>query len=247
MTALVSASALIAGGVWWHVQDGIAKDAAERAHRQELEVRELKAHCGTRNPALTITPGGCAGITDGSDGPGIFGAVFEPALTVLDAENTVVEKTDGYVTVALMGPLTQGPGSLTGDRAVHQVEGALVAVRRANEGDAYPKIRLVLANMGSDETHWPGVVDRLKKMTGTPGTPGPLVAVTGMGLSQQESIDAARALLLELHVKRTTRPAPRRRPGPRNRGRGGPAGIGISGAGGCGSGSGSGCGGGGGG
>ncbi|MFF8265192.1 ABC transporter substrate-binding protein [Streptomyces virginiae] len=194
VTALVSAGALIGGGVWWHVQDGIAKDAAERAHQQQLEVQELKAHCGTRNPALTITPGGCAGITDGSDGPGIFGAGFEPALTVLNAENTVVEKTDGYVTVALMGPLTQGPGSLTGDRAVHQVEGALIAVRKANEGDAYPKIRLVLANMGSDETHWPGVVDRLKKMTGTPGTPGPLVAVTGMGLSQQESIDAARAL-----------------------------------------------------
>lgn len=195
VVALVSASALIAGGgVWWHVQAGIAKDDAERAHRQELEVQELKAHCGTRNPALTITPGGCAGITDGSDGPGIFGAGFEPALTALNAENTVVEKTDGYVTVALMGPLTQGPGSLTGDRAVHQVEGALTAVHKANEGDAYPKIRLVLANMGSDETHWPGVVDGLKKMTGTPGTPGPLVAVTGMGLSQQESIDAARAL-----------------------------------------------------
>ncbi|MFF4388784.1 hypothetical protein ACFY0G_18675 [Streptomyces sp. NPDC001552] len=55
------------------------------------------------------------------------------------------------------------------------------------------------------------------------------------------------AVLLELHVKRTTRPAPRRRPGPRNRGRGGPSGIGISGAGGYGCGGSSGCGGGGGG
>ncbi|MFE1827334.1 hypothetical protein [Streptomyces yangpuensis] len=59
------------------------------------------------------------------------------------------------------------------------------------------------------------------------------------------------AVLLEFHVKRTTRPMPRRRPGPRNRGRGGPSGVGISGAGGyscgSGSGSGSGCGGGGGG
>ncbi|WP_405942996.1 hypothetical protein [Streptomyces sp. NBC_00207] len=191
VTALVSAGALIAGGLWWHAEDGKAKDAAERAHRQQLEAQERKVHCGTRNPALTTTPDGCAGITDGSDGPGILGPGFEPALTVLNAENTAVEKTDGYVTVALMGPLTQGPGSLTGDRAVHEVEGALIAVRKANEGNAYPKIRLVLANMGSDETHWPGVVDQLKKMT---GATGPLVAVTGMGLSQKESIDAARAL-----------------------------------------------------
>ncbi|MET9694095.1 hypothetical protein ABZY81_37655 [Streptomyces sp. NPDC006514] len=55
------------------------------------------------------------------------------------------------------------------------------------------------------------------------------------------------AVLLELHVKRTTRPAPRRRPGPRKRSRGGSSGIGISGAGGYGCGGSSGCGGGGGG
>ncbi|MFF3087724.1 hypothetical protein ACFVRB_22130 [Streptomyces nojiriensis] len=195
--ALVAAGALIGGGAWWHAEDGKAKDAAKRAHRQQLEAQERGARCGTRNPALTTTPDGCAGITDGSDGTGIFGPGLEPALTVLAAENTAAKETEGYVTVALMGPLTQGPGSLTGDRAVHQIEGALIAVHKANEGNAYPKIRLVLANMGSDETHWPGVVDQLKKMTGTPGTPGspgPLVAVTGMGLSQQESIDAARAL-----------------------------------------------------
>ncbi|MFE1788094.1 hypothetical protein ACFW7J_06800 [Streptomyces sp. NPDC059525] len=56
-----------------------------------------------------------------------------------------------------------------------------------------------------------------------------------------------RVVLLELHVKRTTRPAPRRGPGPRNRGRGGGGGIGISGAGGYSCGGSSGCGGGGGG
>ncbi|MEV7583742.1 hypothetical protein [Streptomyces erythrochromogenes] len=55
------------------------------------------------------------------------------------------------------------------------------------------------------------------------------------------------AVLLELHVRRTTRPAPRRRPGPRGPGRGGSSGIGISGAGGYSCGGGSGCGGGGGG
>ncbi|MFG2987328.1 ABC transporter substrate-binding protein [Streptomyces sp. NPDC048258] len=191
MTAVALALALIAGGQWWHTEQKKTKAAAERAHQQQLDAQEREKHCGTTNPLLTTAGGECSGITDGSDGPGVFGPGYEPALTALNAENTAVVGTDGYVTVALMGPLTQGPKSLTGDRAVHQVEGAFIAVRKANEGNTYPKIRLVLANMGSDESHWPGVVDRLKKMT---GPPGPLVAVTGMGLSQQESVDAARSL-----------------------------------------------------
>lgn len=176
--------ALIAGGLWWHAwQEKVIAAAEDAALR--------KAHCGAKNLALLTTPDGCSGITDGSDDHGVFGPGLQSALAAIEAENQAVVKTEGYVTVALMGPLTQGPKSLTGDRAVHQVEGAFIAVRKANEGNAYPKIRLVLANMSSDETNWPDVVDRLKKMT---GGPGPLVAVTGMGLSQKESIDAARSL-----------------------------------------------------
>ncbi|WP_405790940.1 hypothetical protein OG753_30635 [Streptomyces sp. NBC_00029] len=193
--ALVSVLALIAGGWWWYVERGrVAEDLENLENQRKVDAQFRKAHCGTTNQALTTASDVCVGITDGSDGPGVFGPGLEPALAVLNAENTAVEKTDGYVTVALMGPLTQGPGSLTGDRAVHQIEGALIAVLKANKGDVYPKIRLVLANMGSDETHWHGVVDQLKTMSSAPGAAGPLVAVTGMGLSQQESIDAARSL-----------------------------------------------------
>ncbi|MFE3765521.1 hypothetical protein ACFXPI_27600 [Streptomyces sp. NPDC059104] len=182
--AVVVAGAMVAGGLWWHDQS--QKAAAARA---KTEYR--KSHCDTDNAALTTTPAWCAGITDGSDGHQVFGKGLEPALAAIDAENQAAVKSGGYVTVALMGPLTKGDKSLTGDRAVHQVEGAMIAQHEANQGNTYPKIRLVLANMGSDETSWSTVVDQLKTMTGKSDR---LVAVTGMGLSQKESIDAARSL-----------------------------------------------------
>lgn len=167
--AIVVPAAAGGGGLWWY-----------------------SAHCGTTNPALLSVPGGeCSGVTDGGDGHGVFGPGLQPALAAIDAENRAVVKEGGYVTVALMAPLTKGGKSLTGDRAVHQVEGAFIAQHEANKDKAYPRIRLVLANMGSDESSWRDVVDRLKTMTGGSDR---LVAVTGMGLSQQESIDAARSL-----------------------------------------------------
>ncbi|MEW1639797.1 hypothetical protein AB0469_37770 [Streptomyces sp. NPDC093801] len=185
------AGVLVAGGLW--LQAERQKDADTRAKETAAQDKAewRTSHCGTDNAALTTASAWCAGITDGRDGHAVFGKGFEPALAVIDAENQAAVKSGGYVTVALMGPLTQGDKSLTGDRAVHQVEGAAIAQHEANQGGTYPKIRMVLANMGTDETSWPTVVDRLKTMTGGSDH---LVAVTGMGLSQKESIDAARSL-----------------------------------------------------
>ncbi|MFE2553628.1 hypothetical protein ACFXGI_34610 [Streptomyces sp. NPDC059355] len=169
LTATAVVAPAVGGGLWWYSD-----------------------HCGTTNPALrTVLGGECSGITDGSDGHGVFGRELEPVLAAIDAENRAVVKEGGYVTVALMAPLTKGSKSLTGDRALHQVEGAFIAQYEANKDKAYPRIRLVLANIGSNESEWPGVVEGLKAMTGGDDQ---LVAVTGMGLSQQQSIDAARSL-----------------------------------------------------
>ncbi|MFE5811017.1 ABC transporter substrate-binding protein [Streptomyces sp. NPDC056491] len=169
LTAAALVAPAVGGGVWWY-----------------------SAHCGTTNPALrTVLGGECSGVTDGSDGHGVFGPGLQKALAAIDAENRVVMEEGGYVTVALMAPLTRSDKSLTSDRAAHQVEGAYIAQHEANKDKAYPKIRLVLANMGSNESNWPAVVEELKAMTGGDDR---LVAVTGMGLSQQESIDAARSL-----------------------------------------------------
>ncbi|MEU0665661.1 hypothetical protein ABZ508_26225 [Streptomyces lavendulocolor] len=196
--ALVTAAVVAAGAgvVWWqHAQDEEA--AARAAQQQQREddqkaAAERKRRCGTANQALLSTAAGeCVGITDGRDGHSLFGKGLQPALAAIDAENRAATKSPGYVTVALLGPLTDGPNSLSGGRAVHQVEGAFIAQHRANQGNAYPKIRLVLANTGSEQKDWRTVTDWLKPMTSTKDR---LVAVTGMGLSRQETIDAARAL-----------------------------------------------------
>ncbi|MDX2680755.1 hypothetical protein PV333_31250, partial [Streptomyces sp. NY05-11A] len=74
------------------------------------------------------------------------------------------------------------------DQLVAEAEGAYTAVEQANaDGGSTPKIRLVLAGMGSGERHWKDAVDQLKLERN-------LVAVTGMGLARAESVDAAREL-----------------------------------------------------
>ncbi len=194
LIALATAVVVTAtAGLLWRQREQDHQAAADAANKkQDLIAQQHKRQCGTPNPALLTTANGdCAGITDGRDGHAIFGKGLQPALAALDAENRAVTRTPGYVTVALLAPLTTGPKDLTGGRAVHQVEGVFTALHKANEGDVSPKIRLVLANMGSDEKNWAAVVDRLKTMTGPHDR---LRAVTGMGLSQQESIDAARSL-----------------------------------------------------
>ncbi len=91
-----------------------------------------------------------------------------------------------YVTVAFMGPLTS-----TDARVVAEVEGAFVAQQQANTQSNFPKIRLVLGNMGADESHWHKTVTALEAMTTGPDY---LRAVTGLGLSQDETVKAARHL-----------------------------------------------------
>lgn len=73
------------------------------------------------------------------------------------------------------------------DQFVGETEGAYTAVERPNASDNRPKIRLLLATMGSGEEQWKHAVDELRVEKG-------LVAVAGLGLSQEQSIDAARQL-----------------------------------------------------
>lgn len=153
--------------------------------------------CGTWDPALMSVGTGqesgsreCVGVTDGLGASGVFGPESARVLELIAQENE--RATAGpYVTIAFLAPLGSGQGSLTGDRSVHQLEGLLTAQRVANDRQDRPNIRLVLANMGSDESRWRHAVDHLKTMTTASDR---LVAVVGMGLSQQESIQAARTL-----------------------------------------------------
>ncbi len=136
--------------------------------------------------------GECVGVTDGS-------FHFDRAMRDIDRDiraedRRVRDSGDPYVTVAFLGALsTTAAHNLTGGRAVHEVEGAYIAQRRANDGAGggnSPKIRLVLANEGSDQSQWPYVVGRLKKMVRTDH----LVAAVGLGLSTRETLESARVL-----------------------------------------------------
>ncbi|OIJ65329.1 hypothetical protein [Streptomyces mangrovisoli] len=183
------AAALVAGYLWHRHDQAVEHQRKVEAQRQEVQ----KKHCGTLDPALVTYPHGeCAGVTDGGDGSKVFGASLEPALTAIGAENAEATRAGHYVTIAFLAPMssTGAAADLTQDQFTGEIEGAYTAVERANAGDSPLKIRLVLANMGSGEQHWKQTVGALKKVKN-------LVAVAGLGLSQKESVEAARALSKE--------------------------------------------------
>lgn len=177
--------ALAAGVGAWQLQ-------RQREHDQQTRDRKFREqHCGTLNPALVIADGECTGATDGRDGSEVFGRELTPVMTAIAAENSNVLRAGPYVTVAFLTPLTsKSPDSLTLGQYVDELEGAYTAVEEQNKQDSWPKIRLVVGNMGSSETQWRTAVGELTRMKQADH----LVAVAGLGLSQQETADAARAL-----------------------------------------------------
>ncbi|MER7498356.1 hypothetical protein ABT033_37925 [Streptomyces pharetrae] len=158
--------------------------------RGQEEFRE--EHCGTSNPSLvTEADGECTGVTDGSDGAAVFGGDLKPVMTAIGAENQNVTEGGDYVTFAFLTPLTsKDANNLTVGQYVAELEGAYTAVAEENKKDSRPKIRLLVASMGSAQRHWERAVDQLVARKDSER----LVAVVGMGLSQQETVDAAREL-----------------------------------------------------
>jgi ABC-type branched-subunit amino acid transport system substrate-binding protein len=148
-------------------------------------------HCGTAATGLDRIAGECLGVTDGS-------YLLDPHLAAVQQQILGQNRAVGQrraVTVALLGPLTPDADSAMDIEEVrHQVQGAAVAQKWINDDAAATnsvRIRLVLANEGSHQIHWPPVVERLHRMT---TDPAPLVAAVGMGVSVQETLDAARQL-----------------------------------------------------
>jgi hypothetical protein len=164
---------------------------AWQLHERDQE-QFRKEHCGTSNPSLvTEADGECTGVTDGSDGAAVFGSDLKPVMTAIGAENQNVIDGGDYVTFAFLTPLTsKDANSLTVGQYVAELEGAYTAVAEENKKDSRPKIRLLVANMGSAQRHWERAVDQLVARKDSDR----LVAVVGMGLSQQETVDAARKL-----------------------------------------------------
>lgn len=100
-------------------------------------------------------------------------------------------KAGRYATVALLLPLTSTDASMR-TKVLHELQGAFVAQYRANnESDRVPKIRVVLANTGSNGRLWRPVVDRLLTMTGAPDQ---LRAVSGVAISSTQAKAAVKEL-----------------------------------------------------
>ncbi|MFB4269386.1 hypothetical protein [Nonomuraea sp. GTA35] len=152
--------------------------------------------CDTGSADVVDVDGECVGLMDPADGTMVLGKQYQQILEAIAAENRQVAQGKDYSTIALMAPMGAGPRGLVGERALHQLEGAFIGQYRANRSETFPKIRLLLANTGHDGSQWRTTVQAVRKnaATGATGSPGQIVAVTGMGPSQQESIDAARAL-----------------------------------------------------
>lgn len=178
--------ALIAGVGAWQLHD-------HHVHEQQAQQRQRfkDQHCGTLDAGLVTTGVECSGISDGWGEHGVFGSDLTPVMTAIDAENSRVMAAGDYVTIAFLTPLSsKSTSSLTLGQDVAELEGAYTAVEEENRKDSKPKIRLVVANMSSSEKDWAQAVNRLIEMK----QKDHLVAVAGLGLSQQESVDAARAL-----------------------------------------------------
>ncbi|MEU2212435.1 ABC transporter substrate-binding protein [Streptomyces hygroscopicus] len=134
----------------------------------------------------------CVGVTDGSY---IFADHLGPVEKKIKAENDQVEKDgDKYVSVAYMTSFTLTEDDSNSEESVrHELEGAYLAQYRHNRGDlsSSPKIKLLIANMGSRAARWEHTVDELIDRKTSDDK---LVAVTGLGPSDTQNIDALRRL-----------------------------------------------------
>lgn len=149
--------------------------------------------CGGPGNGISSVDGQCVGITDGD------AYVFDPALRDIQAkiakENADIGSAEA-VTIAVLNPMTADASSaLTTDEIRNMLEGAYLAQLRVNHShfvdDPRPMIRLVLANEGSHQDQWEGVVDDLIDMV---DDPQPLVAVVGFGVSVTQTRLAAMRL-----------------------------------------------------
>ncbi|MEU6657759.1 branched-chain amino acid ABC transporter substrate-binding protein [Streptomyces sp. NPDC046821] len=138
--------------------------------------------------------GECVGVTDGSFA---FAGHLKPVEKMIADENKRVRAASGkepYVTVAYLTSFTvTDDDSNSEDSVRHELEGAYLAQFRHNRGDlaASPKIRLLVANTGSNSVHWEHTVDQLIALKDSPDR---LVAVAGLGPSTDRNLAALRKL-----------------------------------------------------
>jgi len=156
------------------------------------------ARCGEIGGDLRKIDGECVGVTDGT-------YVFQDQFA--EVQEAIVEENDWaadqaaaeglpLVRIALLTTFTTTADSaMSADKIQSALEGALVALHRANRtqelGDRTRYVQLYLANEGARQTHWETAVDRIEEMT---DDDVPLVAVIGQGISSDSTVAAAQRL-----------------------------------------------------
>ncbi len=167
--ALAVALALVAAGVW-----------------AGMTVADQRRSCAA---GVSRPEGGdeCVGVATGRYD---FGQrELTEVVDAIHKENRALKK-GSYVTVAILEPFTARNPDTMGD-VLHELQGAYLAQRQANDGPYTPRIRLVLANTGATGEHWERTVDQLAGMTGAPHH---LRAVTGIGSSTDPNKAAVKEL-----------------------------------------------------
>lgn len=151
--------------------------------------------CGSPLDGIVLKEGECVGVSDGSF---VFDEAHREVYEDIADENewaAAEAEAEGLplVRIALMTTLTTTQDSaMSADRIRSALDGALVALHRANRtrelGDPHPLVQLVLANEGARQTHWEVPVSELEDMS---DDEVPLVAVMGQGVSSDRTMDAA--------------------------------------------------------
>ncbi|MZE81404.1 ABC transporter substrate-binding protein [Streptomyces xinghaiensis] len=137
----------------------------------------------------------CVGATDGVTDPdfAFAGHLKDIQRKIGDENREVMEKEKNYVTIAYMTSLTvEKDDSNSRDAIRRQLQGAYLAQIRANRRDlsGSPKIRLLVANTGSGAEHWRYTVDRLIELSRAERRGERVLAVTGLGPSTTENMEA---------------------------------------------------------
>ncbi|NKY35417.1 amino acid ABC transporter substrate-binding protein [Nocardia speluncae] len=134
--------------------------------------------------------GQCVGVTDGSEQ--FTDDIADLTGRIRDENETVVDSGDPYVSIVLLTPMTTGDsdeGNVTTAGIQHRLAGAHLAQLSANKTSSWgdrPKIRLLLANPGSDFASWESVVDTIVQRR----TADRIVAVTGISFSFEKALAA---------------------------------------------------------
>lgn len=120
--------------------------------------------------------GQCVGLTDGADKG--LGEEIDDLLGKIHKENGSVRDIADRVKIAYMIPVTGEASTQTTASVRHQLEGALIAVHRANTklGPRTIRFELVVANTGERSKHWQPVVEKII-------ADERIIAVAGLGAS----------------------------------------------------------------